>query len=203
MFDPKPTDLSGAVVRLVPLAEEHADDLFEAGGDEESWGYMPHPAFQVQADAAGFIQSALGAARDGSQLPFAITMRADGRAIGSTRFLDIQRSDRGLEIGWTWIGRAWQRGPVNTECKRLLLTHAFEQLGAMRVALKTDSRNQRSRTAIERIGGKFEGILRKHRACWDGSTRDSAYYSIIDDEWPDVKAQLTALQARGSNAESR
>jgi RimJ/RimL family protein N-acetyltransferase len=127
---------------------------------------------------------------------FAIVSAASGAAVGSTRFLNIERPHRALEIGWTWIGPAWQRSAINTECKLLLLGHAFEQLGAHRVTLKTDARNLRSQRAIERVGGVREGVLRRHRVCWDGFVRDSVYYGIIDGEWPQVKSRLEAMSAR-------
>jgi RimJ/RimL family protein N-acetyltransferase len=123
-------------------------------------------------------------------VPFAIVLRASGRAVGSTRYIDIRRAHRGLEIGWTWIGREWQRTAVNSECKRLLLEHAFEVLGALRVQLKTDARNTRSQRAIERLGAKREGVLRAHMVLADGFVRDSVMYSVIAAEWPSVKQGL-------------
>ncbi len=126
----------------------------------------------------------------GAQIPFAIVHAQSGAAIGSTRYLDLRPAHRALEIGWTWIATAHQRTPVNTECKLLLLEHAFETLGAVRVQFKTDARNMRSQTAIARIGGCREGVLRKSLILWDGFIRDSAYFSIVDDEWPAVKRRL-------------
>ena len=123
---------------------------------------------------------------------FAIVEAASGRAVGSTRFLDILRAHRALEIGWTWVGASFQRTAINTECKLLLLGHAFDGHGAHRVTLKTDARNLRSQRAIERIGGVREGVLRRHRVCWDESVRDTVYYGIVDHEWPQVKARLEA-----------
>jgi RimJ/RimL family protein N-acetyltransferase len=144
-------------------------------------------------DTQAWIQEAMAIAASGTQIPFAIIHRAGGRAIGSTRYLDIRREHRGLEIGWTWVGTAHQRTSVNTECKYLLLRHAFEELGAVRVQLKTDLRNERSQRAIERIGAVREGVLRKHMALWDGFIRDTVYYSILDSEWPDVRRRLEEL----------
>ncbi|MBI4841836.1 MAG: GNAT family N-acetyltransferase, partial [candidate division NC10 bacterium] len=132
----------------------------------------------------------------GTQIPFAIVERASGKAIGSTRYLDIRRGDRGLEIGWTWIGLPFQRTAVNTECKYLLLVHAFEDQRAVRVQLKTDLRNEASQRAIERLGAVREGVLRKHMVLWDGFIRDTVYYSIIDSEWPEVKRRLQRRLAR-------
>ncbi len=180
-------------MRLEPVAPRHAEDLFAAGSDVAIWTYMPRPVLKSVEDTLGWIQEALAVAAEGSQLPFAIIHRVSGKAIGSTRVLDIQREHRGLEIGWTWVGTAYQRTPVNTECKSLLLTHAFEELGAVRVQLKTDLRNERSQRASERIGAVREGVLRKHMLRWDGFIRDTVYYSIIASEWPDVKRRLERL----------
>jgi RimJ/RimL family protein N-acetyltransferase len=127
------------------------------------------------------------------QMPFAIIDLVSQKAIGSTRFLDIQPANKGLEIGWTWLGQDYWRSVRNTECKYLLLSYAFEQQGAIRVQLKTDRRNQRSQLAIERIGGVKEGMLRQHMIMPDGYLRDSVYYSILDGEWPGVKKRLEAI----------
>jgi RimJ/RimL family protein N-acetyltransferase len=185
----EPITLEGRWVRLEPLAERHAADLTAVAGDEEIWRYMPLAPMtgeQIQA----WIADTLRLQAAGAILPFAIVERATERAIGSTRYLSIMPKDRGLEIGWTWLARAAWRTAINSECKYLLLRHAFETLGCIRVQLKTDRRNERSRRAIERIGGQFEGILRQHIVLRDGTYRDSAYYSIIDSEWPLVKARL-------------
>ena len=182
-FDPRPVTLEGVHVRLEPLASLHASDLLAAGGDDETWLYMPIPALKTIDDALSMIREAEAETRAGTEVPFAIVERASGRAVGSTRFLDLQRPHRALEIGWTWIGRAWRRTAINTECKELLLRHAFEDLGAHRVTLKTDARNVRSQRAIERLGAVREGVLRRHRVCWDGSVRDTVYFGITDEEW--------------------
>jgi RimJ/RimL family protein N-acetyltransferase len=175
------------------LAPRHAEELFAAGSDEAIWTYMPRPVLTSVGDALDWIQEALAATAEGSQLAFAIIHRVSGKAIGSTRYLDIRREHRGLEIGWTWVGTTYQRTSVNTDCKYLLLTHAFEELGAVRVQLKTDLRNERSQRAIERIGAVREGVLRKHMVLWDGFIRDTVYYSILASEWPDVKRRLERL----------
>jgi len=193
-FDPVPVVLTGAHAIVMPLAPAHAADLFAAGGDDATWLYMPRPALRSVEDAGSMIRQALADSEDGGEIAFAIVERATGRAVGSTRYLDIARPHRALEIGWTWIGAAWQRTALNTECKLLLLTHAFEAQGAHRVTLKTDLRNERSQRAIERIGGVREGVLRRHRVCWDGSVRDTVYYGILDSEWPSVKARLDAMR---------
>ena len=182
-FDPRPVTLEGVHVRLEPLASRHASDLLAAGGDDETWLYMPIPALKTIEDALAMVREAEAEARAGREVPFAIVERGSGRAVGSTRFLDLQRPHRALEIGWTWIGPAWRRTAINTECKELLLRHAFEDLGAHRVTLKTDARNVRSQRAIERLGAVREGVLRRHRVCWDGSVRDTVYFGITDEEW--------------------
>jgi RimJ/RimL family protein N-acetyltransferase len=178
------------------LEPRHAADLFAAGRDEATWVYMPRPALRSVEDAESMIRQALVDAAAGGEVAFAILEAASERAVGSTRFLDIQRAHRALEIGWTWIGKPWQRTAINTECKLLLLGHAFDVHGAHRVTLKTDARNERSQRAIERIGGVREGVLRRHRICWDGSVRDSVYYGIVDAEWPQVKTRLGAMLGR-------
>jgi RimJ/RimL family protein N-acetyltransferase len=137
-----------------------------------------------------WVQEMLERQRRGADLPFAIILQATGKAIGATRYIEIRRADRGVEIGGTWFAVEYQRTAVNTECKYLLLKHAFETLGCIRVQFKTDLRNERSQQAIERLGAVKEGIFRKHMLVWDGTIRDSVYYSIIDTEWPSVKARL-------------
>lgn len=194
-FEPRPTVLAGAHVTLEPLNLGHANDLFLAGGDDATWLYMPLPAPKSVDDTESMIRQALIDTEAGREVAFAIVARSSGRAVGSTRFLDIQRVHRGLEIGWTWVGAAWQRTALNTECKLLLLSHAFDGLGAHRVTLKTDARNVRSQRAIERIGGVREGLLRRHRVCWDGFVRDTVYYGIVEGEWPQVKARLGGMLA--------
>ena len=195
-MDPRPVTLEGRVVRLEPIDERHAADLYEVGSDESIWRYMPRRPIASVEDARAMIAEMLAGQREGSQLPFATVDRASGRAIGSTRYLDIRREHRGLEIGWTWLGVAWQRTPANTECKLLLLEHAFESLGALRVQLKTDARNVKSQRAIERIGGVREGVLRAHMILPDGFVRDTVMYSVTTAEWPEVRKRLTALAER-------
>ena len=194
-FSPVPTTLSGQHVTLAPLSIQHAADLFAAGRDDATWLYMPRPALRSVEDAASMIRQALVETEAGREVAFAIVARPSGGAVGATRFLDIQKSHRAIEIGWTWIGPAWRRTPVNTESKLLLLAHAFEQLGAHRVTLKTDARNLPSQRAIERLGAVREGVLRRHRVCWDGFVRDTVYYGILDREWPQVKERLAGLLA--------
>lgn len=185
-----PVTLEGKYAHLEPLSLAHADDLFAVGQDAEIWEYMPVPTPRSVGDVCSWIRAALDLQERGAILPFAIVDVATGRAIGSTRYLDISAPDRHIEIGWTWLAREHWRTPVNTECKFLLLQYAFETLGCIRVALKTDLRNKRSQRAIERIGGVREGVLRRVVVMYDGYQRSTVYYSILDDEWADVKNSL-------------
>lgn len=183
-----PVTLEGRAVRLEPLGPEHAAPLASLCEDEIF--EFSVQVLRTEADLAAYIASALEAAARGTEQPFFICDRNTGAPLGTTRYMTISRNDRNLEIGHTWLGRRAWRSRVNTECKFLLLRHAFEQLRVMRVQLKTDQRNARSRAAIERIGARFEGILRNHMLVRGGIVRDSAYYSILDTEWPEVKARL-------------
>ncbi|MCH8825170.1 MAG: GNAT family N-acetyltransferase [Planctomycetes bacterium] len=189
-FNPVPVILEGEHVRLEPLEISHADDLFEAGNDEAIWRYKLVAQPESVSDVRTWIDEILKSMANGREIAFAIIHKADKRAIGSTRYLDIQPAHKTIEIGWTWIGRNYQRTAVNTECKYLLLSHAFEKLGAVRVQLRTDMRNEKSKRAIERIGAIKEGVLRKSHTTHTGYVRDSVYYSIIGDEWPAVKQRL-------------
>lgn len=184
-----PVTLEGQTVRLEPLAATHEDALWEMAQEPEIWRYMGMLVEQ-RADFADWMDAALQAGARGDHVPFAIIERATGRAIGSTRYFAIMPVDRGLEIGHTWIGKPYWRTAVNTECKYLLLRHAFEVIGCVRVQLKTDALNTRSRAAIGRLGATHEGILRKHIWVQNRRFRDTAMFSIIDDEWPSVKQRL-------------
>ncbi len=195
-FDPRAVTLRGDHVVLQPLQAGHAAELLQAGRSPDVWRFLPCPPPRAVADVAGWIGEALEQASAGGQVPFTIRAR-DGRAAGSTRYLDIRRADRGLEIGWTWLGPEWQRTAVNTEAKLLLLRHAFGTLGAVRVQLKTDARNLASQRAIERLGAVREGVLRRNMRLWDGHVRDSVYYAILDDEWPAVERRLVRRLERG------
>lgn len=192
-MDPRPVTLEGRHVRLEPLTLAHAPALLAALVEDESiWRWMSiEPPLSLEAMEA-YIGSALEAQASGGQVAFVQMSLADGRACGSTRYLDIKRKDRGLEIGWTWLGKRWQRTAINTEAKFLLLRHAFEVLGAARVQLKTDARNQQSQAAIARIGGVREGVLRKYQTTRGDLLRDTVMFSILDDEWPAVKERLVA-----------
>ncbi len=196
MFAPAPVVLQGRHVRLEPLRPDHLDDLFVAAAEASVWTWMSVGPFAERADLAAWIEEAVTGSAAGEQVAFAIVPTDTGRAVGSTRYFDIKPADRGLEIGWTWVGPSHQRTGVNTECKRLLLGHAFEVLGAHRVQLKTDARNERSQRAIERIGGVREGVLRRHMRVKDDHLRDSVMYSVIDSEWPAVRSKLDALLER-------
>ena len=193
-----PVTLEGRIVRLEPLSERHIDGLSVAGSDESIWRLMPYGAITSADRMRGFVKEMLAIEALGTERPFAVIDRATGRAIGGTRYLDIRPEHRGLEIGGTWYGLAQQRTGVNTECKALLLAHAFEVLGAIRVQLKTDLRNERSQRAIERIGATREGVLRENMILPDGHRRSTVYYSILDREWPDVKRRLDILTSSGS-----
>jgi N-acetyltransferase len=186
----QPVSLSGRFVRLEPLSHLHVPDLFVAGQDAAVWRYLPYGPMPTMADMHAWVDSMLALQAAGSDVPFGVVHLQSGRAIGCTRYMDIQRPHRGLEIGGTWYAPAHQRTAVNTECKLLLLEHAFERLGCVRVQLKTDLRNQRSQQAIERLGAMREGVLRRNMILPDGYIRDTVYYSILDSEWPAVKARL-------------
>src|SRR5205807_5422281 len=184
-----PVFLEGAHVRLEPLAKTHLAGLVEVGLDEELWRWIPAPV-RTQEEMAAYIETALDEQARGVALPFAIVEKSTGHAIGSTRCGNIDRTHHRVEIGRTWVAREWQRTAMNTEAKYLLLRHAFETLGCMRVELKTDSLNERSRAAILRLGAREEGIFRNHMITACGRVRHTVYFSIIESEWPAVKTRL-------------
>jgi N-acetyltransferase len=187
----EPVTLEGSIVRLEPLAPRHFDDLLLVALDAPLWRWtIARP--QDEAGLRGWFDAALANAANGMEQPFATIDRSSGRAVGSSRFLSIVPEHRRLEIGWTWVASAFQRTGANREAKLLQLTYAFETLGANRVEFKTHARNERSRTALAGIGATFEGIFRSHMIMPDGTLRDSAYFSVIADEWPSVKAGLEA-----------
>ena len=195
-MQPEPVVLEGAHMRLEPLARAHAPDLFDAAQDDRTWLYMPRLRPRRVDDVLEWIDEALRLQERGEALPFAQVALSTGRAIGSTRYLDLRRAHRGLEIGWTWIAPSFQRTAVNTEAKLLLLAHAFDTLDALRVQLKTDARNERSQRAIERLGATREGVLRQHVVCPDGFVRDTVMYSITHSEWPSVRTNLLTRLSR-------
>jgi RimJ/RimL family protein N-acetyltransferase len=190
----EPIILQGQAARLEPLKLEHFDALWAVGQDHELWQWTPY-----QITTPDKMHTYLRAALDGMELrtalPFVVIEQQTDRVVGSTRFGNIDAPNHRVEIGWTWIGKPWQRTAINTEAKFLLLQHAFETWHCIRVEFKTDALNERSRAAIARLGAKQEGIFRHHLITESGRLRDSVYFSIINDEWPDVKARLQALLA--------
>ncbi len=198
---PVTLEIPGGRARLVPYSHEHIPQLVEAMGDGSLFCWMPVPPPTTPELMRAFMGKALDAQARGEEVAFTVIDRSTGRAVGSTRYLDIRHADKGLEIGWTWLGATAQRTSINTECKYLLLRHAFEELGAIRVQLKTDARNARSRAAIGRIGARFEGILRRQRILHDLHIRDTVYYSVLAEEWGFVRERLESmLESRRSAA---
>jgi N-acetyltransferase len=194
--DLTPVTLTGTWLTLAPLEERHAPDLFAVMQDEEVCRYLAWPPPTTLDDTLTLVREARATMARGQSLTFAQIWNATGRAIGSTRLLDVRPADRQVEIGATFLARAFWRTPANTESKYLFLRHCFERLGCVRVALKTDGRNVRSQEAIARLGAVREGVLRRHMQV-RGYQRDTVYYSILDDEWPIVKARLEARLAVG------
>jgi N-acetyltransferase len=192
-----PVVLDGRWVALVPVSLEHVPLLAKAGRDPAIWTYVRHGAHHTPELMRTYVETALAGARAGTDLPFTIFLKKEGAPVGMTRFLDIRREDRGVEIGGTWLDPRIWRTPVNTEAKYLLLRYAFEKEGCLRVQLKTDLRNVRSQRAIERLGATKEGVFRKHLVLPDGHVRDSVFYSIVDDDWPRVKARLEGFLQEG------
>lgn len=182
-------ELIGNRVKLVPLRSSHVEDLFHAGREEIIWTYLPLKVSSLE-DMKKLVEEALEQKVRGQQFPFVVIDLSTNEIVGSTRYLNILLSHRNLEIGWTWYSPQVWRTHVNTECKYLLLKHCFEELNLVRVQLKADVRNERSNKAILRIGAKHEGVLRKDRILHDGYIRDSNLYSIIAEEWPEVKARF-------------
>jgi RimJ/RimL family protein N-acetyltransferase len=188
----EPIILSGTQIRLEPLSFDHLDGLCEVGLEPELWRWIP-TAITNRDEMRAYVETALRSQAEGKAIPFATVLNETDQVVGSTRFANIDRENKHVEIGWTWIGKPWQRTAVNTEAKYLMLQHAFETLGCIRVEFKTDSLNQQSRNAILRIGAREEGTFRNHMITKSGRYRHSVYFSVIDSEWPDVK---TVLEAR-------
>ena len=186
----EPVVLSGKYIRLEPLSERHIPGLSIVGADPAIWRFMLYGEVTSVEKMGDWVRDILSRQAEGTDLPFAVVDLASGRLAGATRYMDIRAPHRSLEIGGTWYGVDYQRTPVNTEAKYLLLWHAFERLGCIRVQFKADSRNERSLRAIERLGAQREGFLRNHMLLEDGTYRHSVYYSILEDEWPAVKARL-------------
>ena len=186
-----PLMLEGAVVRLEPVGREHTALFWEAakGSVDDIFRWIPY-SMKTPEDFDRFVAKLLEEEQRGESVPFATVERSSGRVIGSTRYMNIDRVNRRVEIGSTWIAPEWQRTAVNTEAKYLMLKHAFDVWGCVRVELKTDALNQKSRNAILRLGAKEEGTLRKYLVTWTGRIRDTVYFSILDTEWSAVKAGL-------------
>ena len=193
----KPITLEGTYVRLEPLTLSHHAQFCEVGLDEELWK-LTMTLIRTAAEMKNYIETALRWQSEGTALPFVIIGKSLNKIVGSTRYGNIDTTNRRLEIGWTWVARKWQRTVINTETKYLLLTHAFETLGCMRVEFKTDSTNQQSRNALLRIGAKEEGIWRNHMITPSGRIRHSVYFSIIDSEWHEVKRNLENKLRKGA-----
>lgn len=187
----EPITLDGRNVRLEPLSMAHLERLCGVGLDEELWRWIPTQV-RSEKDMRAYIETALEGQKQGSMLAFATIEKTSGKAIGSTRYGNIDRNNRRVEIGWTWITSPWQRTAVNTEAKYLMLRHAFEKLGCVRVEFKTDALNERSRSAILRLGAKEEGTFRKHVITASGRVRDTVYFGIIDSEWAQIKENMEA-----------
>lgn len=191
-----PVTLTGKFVQLEPMTEAHIPGLAEIGAGQRFWDFMLYGRMETEADMANWVRDILSRAEKGTDLPFVAIHLVSEHVAGATRYLNIMPKDRGLEIGGTWYGLEFQRTQVNTECKYLLLRHAFETLGCIRVQLKTDLRNERSQKAIERIGAVKEGVLRNHMILPDGRYRHSVFYSILDTEWEGVKRRLEEMMER-------
>lgn len=200
-----PITLEGALVRLEPIRREHAELFWEVAKDalDDIFQWIPYP-MRSPDDFENVVDKALAEQDRGESIVFATVERTSGKVIGSTRYMNIDRPNRRVEIGSTWIAPAWQRTGVNTEAKYLMLRHAFEVWQCMRVELKTDALNQKSRDAILRIGAKEEGTLRKLLITWTGRVRDTVFFSILDTEWPEVseglQTKLASKSGRGFNA---
>ena len=194
-MDVRPVTLEGRHARLEPLdLTRHWDGLRAVGLASELWRFTAAKV-RDEADLRRYLDKALGEQREGSSLPFATVHRASGRVAGSTRFGNITREHRRVEIGWTWLGLEFQRTALNTEAKLLMLTHAFEVWGCMRVELKTSRTNEKSRAALRRLGLVEEGTFRKWMFNEDGTPRDTVWFSVVDDEWPAMKARLEGMLA--------
>jgi RimJ/RimL family protein N-acetyltransferase len=192
----KPVVLIGNHVRLEPLNEEHVPGLAQIGVGQDFWDFMVYGNINTADDMRSWVKNLLSRQKKDTDLPFAVIHLPSGRVAGATRYMNIMLQDRGLEIGGTWYGLEFQRTGVNTQCKYLLLRHAFEDLGCIRVQLKTDLRNERSQKAIERLGAVKEGVLRNHMILPDGRIRHSVFYSILDTEWAGVKKRLEEMMKR-------
>jgi len=188
-----PVTLSGRFVKLIPMEQSQVPELTQVGSVPEIWKFMRYGLIDSQAKMSEWVDSLLKLQEAGSDLPFTVAHLPTGRIAGATRYLNISQSHRSVEIGGTWYGLEFQRTMVNTEAKYLLLAYAFEKLACVRVQFKADLRNERSQRAIERLGAVREGVLRNHMIFPDGSLRSSVIYSILSDEWPQIKTRLTEM----------
>jgi RimJ/RimL family protein N-acetyltransferase len=195
MRKPEPCTLEAPLVRLEPMSIEHVAHLEAAARDGELWN-LRITSVPAPGETAAYVAAALKGRDDGHMLPFVVRDVASGRVIGSTRYHDIVPAVERVEIGYTWYGKSWQRSHVNTTCKLLLMTHAFETLGAQLVGWRTDNYNFASQKAIERLGARKDGVLRHHAPRRDGTIRDTVMYSLMAGEWPEVKAHLQYQLAR-------
>jgi len=195
-----PVTLSGRFVKLIPMEQSQVPELTQVGSVPEIWKFMRYGLIDSQAKMSEWVDSLLKLQEAGSDLPFTVVHLPTGRIAGATRYLNISQSHRSVEIGGTWYGLEFQRTMVNTEAKYLLLAYAFEKLACVRVQFKTDLRNERSQRAIERLGAVREGVLRNHMILPDGSLRSSVIYSILSDEWPQIKTRLAEMINRPARA---
>jgi len=191
----EPVVLEGSVVRLEPLSLDHLPGLISVGLDADIWRWMP-VAIQTSGDMRTYIETALEGRESGREMPFATIEVASGRVIGGTRYLNIEPAHRRLEIGYTWLAPAWQRTAANTEQKLLMIGHAFNDLGALRVEFKTDSLNEKSRAALLGIGATEEGTMRNHMITQGGRRRHSVYFSVVEEEWPQIRMHLEERLSR-------
>lgn len=195
-FSPLQQTIAGQYVHLVPINQTHAEGLFAIGQEADDWAYMPRPCFSSLEDCKSWVSEAEYEMKKGRAMVFTLVQPDTQTPMGSSRYFDIQRPNRSLEIGWTWLGKDYQRTPVNTEAKLLLLSYALDDLKANRVQIKTDGRNLRSQKAIARIGAQHEGVLRSHMVVQNGFVRDTAMFSVIQSDWKNVKAQLNKMLGR-------
>ncbi|MET8122739.1 GNAT family protein [Micromonospora sp. NPDC005291] len=196
-MDLTPVTLTGSIIRLEPLGLHHAAGLLKAAAYDEIWSYLDEPTPQRIEDAEALIRDAENEQANGARLPFATIDVSTGEVIGSISLIDIRQRDRAVEVGWAWLTPGSWRTGASRESVFMLMHHAFETMGTIRVAYKTDSRNVRSQNSILGIGAKQEGIFRSHRILSDGYVRDSIYYSVIEAEWPTVRDRYQAREAAG------
>jgi N-acetyltransferase len=199
MWDELTTRLEGQIVVLEPLEARHEEGLFAAARHPEIWKWLA-PIGDNREFFSAWMAASLAESRAGREGVFATIDRASGQPIGSTRYLNVREAHRGVEIGWTWLTPAMWRTGANVEAKLLMLAHAFERLQCMRVEFKTDARNERSRAALAALPAHYEGSLRKHMLMPGVGVRDSAYYSVIEEEWPSVRANLERRLAAGASS---